>query len=138
LYVRVELLPEEVAAVEAANVGSYIIVEYGFEMFGDYVPTNYDIKMVLHHNQKGTESRFVAPDAVKRNELEREIKEGLAGLARIMESSSPKESESFEFDTGRGSPAPPPPSGGRFCTNCGFAVPPQGARFCTNCGQQIQ
>jgi len=137
LYVRVELSPDEVAAVESANVADYIIIKYGFEMFGDYVPTDYTIKSVLHYNKKGEEARFLSPDAVKRNEMEHEIKEGLAGLARIIENSNPKESETFEFDTGMGRQSASPNPGSRFCTGCGSALSSQAARFCTHCGQPV-
>lgn len=78
LYVKVELSPEERAAIKAAGIENYVLMEYSY----GGVELNYQVKSVVYDSDKGKGdgSRFVASDAVVRNNMEAHIMEQLKAL----------------------------------------------------------
>ncbi|MBS1816986.1 MAG: hypothetical protein JSU08_03565 [Acidobacteria bacterium] len=95
LFVKVELTPQERDAIKKAGIDDYILMEYAYKG----LELNYQVKSVVHCSDKGSESRFVASDAIGRNRMEQTLKEQLAALKSQIESqmSSSKETETFEL-----------------------------------------
>jgi hypothetical protein len=95
LYVKVELTPEEKNAIKAAGIEHRIVLEYTYK--GSEI--NYQVKSVVYHSDRGSESRFVGNNVAERNDLEHNLKEGLTALkSQLEEQMSPSaKSETFEL-----------------------------------------
>ncbi len=95
LYVKVELTIEETSAIERAGIADFILVEYSYS--GREL--NWTVGQILYSNRKGSDWRFVAYNAIARNELEQEVKESLTALKSQIEAQmfGGNKSESFEL-----------------------------------------
>lgn len=76
LYVKVELSQEERAAIENMGIENYVLMEYSYKG----VEVNYKVKSVVYASDKGHASRFVASDAIVRDEMEAHIMQQLKAL----------------------------------------------------------
>lgn len=81
LYVKVELTPEERAAIKSAGIDKYILMEYSYKG----LELNWEVGSVVYASDKGSESRFVASDAITRNDMEQHVKEQLKALKSQIE-----------------------------------------------------
>lgn len=95
LYVKVELTAEETSTIKKAAIEDFILVEYSYK--GSEL--NWTVGQVVYSSGKGTEWRFVAYNAVARNEIEQEVKQSLTALKSQIEAqmSGGAGSESFEL-----------------------------------------
>jgi len=95
LYVKVELTAEERGAIKKAGIEDYLLMEYSYR--GSEI--NWLVKSVVYSSDKGSESRFVAANAISRNEMEQEVKESLSALKSQIEAqmAGGSGSESFEL-----------------------------------------
>lgn len=76
MYVKVELTDEEKQAIKKAGIEDMLLMEYSYK--GSEL--NWQVKSVVYASNKGTESRFVAGNAIHRNEMEQTVKEKLTAL----------------------------------------------------------
>lgn len=76
LYVKVELSAEEQGAIKAAGIEDFLLMPYSYKG----VDIDWKVKSVVYASNKGSESRFVASNAIHRNEMEQTVKEKLSAL----------------------------------------------------------
>jgi hypothetical protein len=95
LYVKVELAPEEKAAIKKAGIEDLLLMEYSYKG----LELNWKVKSVVYESDKGKESRFVGSNAMERNEIEGNVKSALKALKSQIEAqmSSSNRAESFEI-----------------------------------------
>ena len=95
LYVKVDLTPEERAAIEKAGIGDYLMLPYSYKG----VDLNWTVKSMVYASDKSSESRFVSADAIARSQNEETIKEKLKALKSQIDAqlAGGSGSESFEL-----------------------------------------
>lgn len=95
LYVKVELSPEERAAIKKASIEDYLMMPYSYKG----VDINWTVGSIAYSSDKGSESRFVSPDAISRSEMEQTVSEKLKALKSQIEAqmTSGVGSQSFEL-----------------------------------------
>jgi hypothetical protein len=76
LYVKVDLSAEELGAIKAAGIENFQLMPYSYKG----LDLNWHVSSVIHNSKKGSESRFVASNAIQRNEMEQTVKEKLGAL----------------------------------------------------------
>ena len=81
LHVAVTLTAEETAAIKKAGIQDFVLVPYSYKG----LDLSFQAKSVMHISEKGTEWRFVAGNAIERNEMEQRVKDSLVALKSQIE-----------------------------------------------------
>jgi hypothetical protein len=76
LYVKVELSAEETGAIKQAGIDDFLLMKYSYKG----LENDWKVKSVVYTSNKGGEHRFVAGNAIERNEMEQTVKEKLTAL----------------------------------------------------------
>ena len=96
LWLKVEFTSDEINAIQAAGIGDLIWLREIF--FRDGSEDNRPVRHLVESSNAGRETKFVKGNAAERNELEQNIKEGLAAIKSQIEAQmSQGESETFEL-----------------------------------------